>query len=117
MLHAAGNRNASLDGGLAVAVPMEVRGLWAAHRAWGRRPWATLVAPAAGLARNGFPAHPYLINVLSGPLQAKCGYKSQRLSIQPSDELAFSCRHGVKLMYIRLSPLYRYQARVYLHAA
>ena len=64
-LYSAGNKNASLDGGLAVAVPLELKGLWMAHRMYGQAAWATLVSPAASLARNGFPAHPYLVNALN----------------------------------------------------
>jgi hypothetical protein len=58
--------NASLFGGLAVAVPGELQGLEAAWRRFGTQPWASLVQPAASLARSGFAAHPYLVNVLSG---------------------------------------------------
>lgn len=45
----------SLRGGLAVAVPATVAGLWEAHRLWGRRPWPELVRPAARMARRGVP--------------------------------------------------------------
>lgn len=65
VLRAIGNKNASLEGGLAVAVPLELKGLWMAHQRYGRHAWGNLVAPAASLARNGFPAHPYLINALN----------------------------------------------------
>lgn len=58
---------ASLDGGLAIAVPTEVRGLHAAWQRYGTRPWAELIQPAAQLARSGYAAHPYLIYVMSGP--------------------------------------------------
>lgn len=53
---------ASITGGLAVAVPLQLKGLEEAWRRFGRRPWAELVAPAARLARDGFPAHPYLVS-------------------------------------------------------
>jgi hypothetical protein len=66
MYQGAGGR-ASLDGGLAVGIPSELRGLEAAWRAHGRLPWARLAAPAAGLARSGFGAHPYLVYALAGP--------------------------------------------------
>lgn len=59
--------NASLDGGLAVAVPGELHGLAELWRRHGSVPWAQLVRPAAELARDGFAAHPYLVYVLSGP--------------------------------------------------
>jgi gamma-glutamyltranspeptidase len=69
----AGNKNASVEGGLAVAVPLELKGMWLAHRRYGRRSWASLVTPAAMLAREGFPAHPYLINALNeSSTRAQC---------------------------------------------
>jgi len=39
----------------AAGVPGTVRGLEAAHRKYGRRPWATLMSPAVKLAEKGFP--------------------------------------------------------------
>lgn len=44
----------TLHGGLAVATPGTVAGLWEAHRRWGRRPWSELVSPAVRLAASGF---------------------------------------------------------------
>ncbi len=41
-----------------VAVPGLAEGLWAAHRRWGRLPWADTVAPAIRLAREGFEVLP-----------------------------------------------------------
>ncbi len=40
--------------GLAVGVPGYVAGLWALHKRWGRRPWASLVTPAVAIAERGF---------------------------------------------------------------
>lgn len=55
-LDAEGNVHAtrSLYGPLAAGVPGTVRGLWEAHRRYGTRPWADLVAPAIRLAEEGF---------------------------------------------------------------
>lgn len=61
--------DASLHGGLAIAVPLEARGLQEAHRLFGRYPsWQDLVLPAAELAEHGFAAHPYLVDILSIPV-------------------------------------------------
>ena len=43
----------SQNGGLSVGVPGTVAGLVAAHKRWGTRPWAELVAPAIRLAEEG----------------------------------------------------------------
>jgi gamma-glutamyltranspeptidase/glutathione hydrolase len=50
----------SLYGALAAGVPGTVQGLWTAHRRWGARPWAELLAPAIRLAREGFVPGPQL---------------------------------------------------------
>lgn len=59
-------KNASLDGGLAIAVPLELKGLELAWRRYGLLPWARLVTPAAEIARHGFAAHPYFVYVITG---------------------------------------------------
>lgn len=45
---------ASLIGDQAVGVPGSVAGLWALHAKYGKTEWATLLAPAIALAKNGF---------------------------------------------------------------
>jgi gamma-glutamyltranspeptidase/glutathione hydrolase len=46
-------KNASEIGGLAVATPGVVAGLWDLHKKFGRLPWARLVEPAIGIAEAG----------------------------------------------------------------
>jgi gamma-glutamyltranspeptidase/glutathione hydrolase len=54
-LDAAGNvTDRSVTGHLASGVPGAVMGLWEAHRRFGTRPWADLLAPAIAFARDGF---------------------------------------------------------------
>jgi len=60
---------ASLEGGLAVGVPMEV---WGLHELFknhgsGALAWADLLKPAADAARAGWPAHPYFVAAVSSP--------------------------------------------------
>ncbi|TVV77209.1 gamma-glutamyltransferase [Sphingomonas solaris] len=51
----------AVAGGLSVGVPGNVRLMAAAHRRWGRLPWATLFEPAIALADGGFAATPRLV--------------------------------------------------------
>ena len=55
-LDAAGNPTEdSISGYRASAVPGTVKGLEEAHRKYGKKPWAELIAPAVNLAAKGFP--------------------------------------------------------------
>ena len=56
--------NASTVGGLAIAVPGELRGLELLHRRHGSMPWEKLVRPAMELARDGFEVGPYLAKTI-----------------------------------------------------
>ncbi|WP_353185750.1 gamma-glutamyltransferase [Bosea sp. (in: a-proteobacteria)] len=53
-------------GGRSVGVPGTLKLLEEAHRRWGRLPWADLVAPALGLAEDGFAVSPRLNGLLAG---------------------------------------------------
>lgn len=55
----------SREGGLAVAVPGELAGWWAAHQRFGRLPWSEVVEPARRLASDGFSTGPLLAQRLA----------------------------------------------------
>lgn len=60
-LDASGNMtDKSLVGALASGVPGTVAGLAEAHKRYGKRPWAELVAPSVKLAEQGFVVNGYL---------------------------------------------------------
>ncbi len=54
----------SQTGGLAIAVPGEIKGFYLAHQRHGKLPWAKIVAPAQRLAEQGAPVGPLLSQVL-----------------------------------------------------
>jgi gamma-glutamyltranspeptidase/glutathione hydrolase len=56
----------SIVGYRASGVPGTVRGLEFAHRHYGRKPWAELVAPAERLAQRGFDLSYWLANSIHG---------------------------------------------------
>ena len=66
----------SLIGGRASGVPGTVMGLWEAHRRLGRRPWASLLAPAMRLAERGF--------VVDAHLHASLAHARERLAPFPA---------------------------------
>ncbi len=72
-LDAAGNvTRDSIEGWRASGVPGTVRGLELAHKKYGRKPWADLLAPAVELAGKGFPVSWSLSESLrSSPVLAK----------------------------------------------
>ncbi|XP_053609704.1 glutathione hydrolase 1 proenzyme-like [Plodia interpunctella] len=54
----------STVGGLAIAVPGELRGYGEMHRRYGRLPWAELVQPTIDLCKNGVRVTEYMARVL-----------------------------------------------------
>lgn len=52
-------------GGLAVGIPGELAGYWAAHRRFGRLPWSDLVRPSIDLCRRGVPMSKHQHNALN----------------------------------------------------
>lgn len=55
----------SASGGLAVAVPGELKGLWELHQKYGKLPWERLIEPVIKLAREGHVVSPYLSNIFA----------------------------------------------------
>ncbi|EFX69499.1 hypothetical protein DAPPUDRAFT_258510 [Daphnia pulex] len=56
--------SSSQYGGLAVAVPGELAGYWAAHQKYGKLPWSRLVLPTAEMVEKGIEVNSHLANAL-----------------------------------------------------
>ena len=56
----------NVQGAKAIAVPAMASGLEAAHKRWGRMPWAALLAPAIGHARAGMALDWYAALIIAG---------------------------------------------------
>lgn len=61
------NSFAAQEGGLAIAVPGEIMGMYEAWRRFGRLPWADLFQPTIDLCENGFIVE----NALAGAIEEK----------------------------------------------
>ncbi|CAG4965096.1 unnamed protein product [Parnassius apollo] len=70
------DNKSSIVGGLAIAVPGELRGYGELHRVYGRLPWDELVKPAAELCREGHRVNEYMGRVLRS--------YSDRIKAEPS---------------------------------
>lgn len=64
------NGNAAVEGGLAVAVPGEIKGYWVMHQKYGKLDWKTLIQPTINLCREGHLVSGYLDRIIK-PRQAK----------------------------------------------
>lgn len=60
-----GDKNkSSLEGGLSIAVPGELKGMWELHKKYGKLPWKNIFQPVIELCRNGHEVTEYLATVL-----------------------------------------------------
>lgn len=59
------NKNvSSLEGGMSIAVPGELKGMWELHQKYGKLPWKEVFQPVIQLCRDGHEVTEYLSRVL-----------------------------------------------------
>ncbi|RVE50892.1 hypothetical protein evm_004459 [Chilo suppressalis] len=92
-----GSNDKASKGGLAVGVPGELRGMWAAHQRWGKLPWKRLVSPTLEFCKYGFPiskvlydgleAAPYIKNdpLLSKVFTTKGAFHTPGTIVKPPE--------------------------------
>ncbi|OJI87548.1 hypothetical protein ASPTUDRAFT_137176, partial [Aspergillus tubingensis CBS 134.48] len=80
------NTKASVSGGLASAVPGELRGLGYLHKKYGSLPWSTVVQPAIQTAREGWSVGQDLVRYM----KAAVGDDGDFLSQDPTWALDFA---------------------------
>jgi gamma-glutamyltranspeptidase/glutathione hydrolase len=73
----------SVTGHLAAGVPGAVAGLTEAHRAMGRLPFREVIAPAVGLARDGFVVDEYRSRSIASDSARLASYPASRASFLP----------------------------------
>jgi gamma-glutamyltranspeptidase/glutathione hydrolase len=73
----------SLTGHLAAGVPGAVAGLTEAHHRFGHLPFATVIAPAIGLARDGFLVDEYRSQSIAGDSARLARFEASRASFLP----------------------------------
>ncbi|EGC49121.1 gamma-glutamyltranspeptidase [Histoplasma capsulatum var. duboisii H88] len=72
-----GNVEGAVLGGLASAVPGEIRGLQYLHEKYGTLPWSTVMQPAIHLAREGWPINVDLVNYMETATAGKEDFLSK----------------------------------------
>lgn len=73
-----GGNKSTLEGGLSVAVPTELKGLFELHKRYGKLPWKELVQPVAEIAANGYKVTNYLARIFEergDKIKTKPGFK------------------------------------------
>src|SRR6185437_12700833 len=73
----------SITGPLAAGVPGAVAGLTEAHRRYGRLPFAAVIEPAIGLARDGFLVDEYRSRSIAGDSARLAMFPASRASFLP----------------------------------
>lgn len=96
------NPNLSKKGGLSVAVPTEIKGLWELHKTFGKLPWKSLLKPVIELCKSGSLVSPYLENVFANSeKQIKDEESLREIFINPETNKSF--KRGEKIKRLKLA--------------
>ncbi|HTV19496.1 MAG TPA: gamma-glutamyltransferase [Polyangiaceae bacterium] len=90
----------SKEGHLSSGVPGSVAGLWALHQRFGSLPWPELIAPAIGLAHDGFVVDARLARALADAAPKLVRFDATRAWLLPDGKPA---REGSRLVNTALA--------------
>ncbi|XP_022916211.2 glutathione hydrolase 1 proenzyme-like [Onthophagus taurus] len=92
-----GNSSLASKGGLAIAVPGELRGLWMAHQRFGLLEWEKVLQPTIDLCKNGHLVTDYLARVFKSREAKFLDNPSLReIFIDPETNEAYTAGHMLK---------------------
>ena len=83
----------SITGELSAGVPGSVAGLWEAHKKFGSRPWAELVAPAIELAEQGFAVDSEFVGAIRGDSARLVRYPASKALFLPNGKVPSPGEH------------------------
>ncbi|XP_047991871.1 glutathione hydrolase 1 proenzyme-like isoform X1 [Leguminivora glycinivorella] len=79
-----GDASKASKGPLAIGVPGELRGMWAAHKRWGKLPWADLIAPTMSFCSYGFQMSKVMFDGLLAAPYIKSDPILKKMYVDPS---------------------------------
>jgi len=83
----------SITGELSAGVPGSVAGLWEAHKKFGSRPWAELVAPAIELADKGFVLDSEFVGAIRGDSARLVRFAASKALFLPNGKVPLAGDH------------------------
>lgn len=94
--------NLSIKGGLSVAVPSEIKGLWELHKTFGKLKWKDLLKPVIELCKTGSLVSKYLENVFATSEDKIKDEKSLReIFINPATNRTY--KNGERIKRLKLA--------------
>lgn len=91
------NLRESVEGGMAVAIPGGIKGIWELHQKYGSLPWMDLLKPNIELCREGISVTAYLERIFKGLEQRLMNETSMKeIFINPNTNKAYKIGDMVK---------------------
>ncbi|ESO97810.1 hypothetical protein LOTGIDRAFT_152913 [Lottia gigantea] len=86
----------SEKGGLAIAVPGQLMGMWQAYKIGGKLPWKDLFKPAISLCKNGIPVSSTLMSAMHSELRKNPPANLRKLFTNPDTKTYYKAGEKMK---------------------